>query len=306
MKPPLFQLTHARSVDECVDLLADHDSDVKVIAGGQSLMPLLNLRLARPERLVDINKIPGLAEVDLGVDALRIGALARHRSLETSEALRSVLPIVPRVVAQIGHLAIRNRGSIGGSLAHGDSAAELPALMTLLEATIGVTSAARGRREVAIDDLFLGPLMTTLSDDELLTDVAIPWDAPFEAHGFFEHATRVGDFARVAALMKLRASGDEDTSQVTAVRFVLFGSELASLQFLDRAVADGTLPLLSLGDVTADPGGLAALARQLADEILDADEHRGDSAVLRRWARVASDRVVADLVADMATKRGAP
>lgn len=306
MKPPSFQLTRATSVAECLDALASQDLETKVIAGGQSLMPLMNLRLARPERLVDINRIAELEGLDIGSRECRIGALVRHRTLETSSSLKTNLPIIPRVASHIGHLAIRNRGTLGGTLAHADAAAELPALMTLLEADLVVRSAAQGVRHVPIGTFFVAPLTTTLSEDELLTEVSIPRPTPFEWHGFFEYATRAGDFARVAALLKLQASGGDDLSEVLAIRYVLFGSEVGALRFLDQSTASGALPRLTLGHITRDETALPRLAAGLAEQILGtaADDPRSDGRLLRRWAQVVTARAASELVADVRDRGG--
>lgn len=306
MKPPGFQLMRATSVAECLDALASLDLETKVIAGGQSLMPLMNLRLARPERLVDINGISELEGLDVGSSECRIGALVRHRTLETSYSLKADLPIVPRVVSHIGHLAIRNRGTLGGTLAHADAAAELPALMTLLEADLVVRSAARGARHVPIDGFFVAPLTTTLAEDELLTEISIPRPTPFEWHGFFEYATRAGDFARVAALLKLQASGCDDSSQVLSIRCVLFGNEVGALRSVDQSIASEELPHLTLGHITRDEAVLPRLAVGLTEQMLGtaADDPQSDSRLLRRWAQVVTARAGSDLLADVGARGG--
>lgn len=306
MKPPAFQLVRARSVGEALDALADRNTEAKVIAGGQSLMPLLNLRLARPERLIDINAVHELAELEIGPSVWRFGALVRHRTLETNETLKASLPILPRVASEIGHLAIRNRGTLGGTLAHADSAAELPALMVLLEADVNVASAGRGARRVPIGDFFMGPLTTALSEDELLTDVIVPRPVGVEWHGFFEYATRVGDFARVAALLKLRATGDADTSDVVALRCVLFGGDLGGIRCLEHSIEAGTLPPLSVAEVTRSQALLPSLAAHLADQLLHdrIASHETPSRMATHWARVVTARAAADLEANVASRRG--
>lgn len=193
MKPAPFAYATPSSIEEAVALLAGND-DAKVLAGGQSLVPLLNLRLARPELLVDLNGIPGLDSCDTvpaagGTQAVRFGALVRQRQL-TKQSLH---PMVAEASQWIAHAAIRSRGTIGGSLAHADAAAELPTVAMALGATIDVIGPG-GERAIGIDDFFHGLLQTALADDELLTSVTLPIPGRW---GFAELARRQGDFALV-------------------------------------------------------------------------------------------------------------
>jgi carbon-monoxide dehydrogenase medium subunit len=172
MKPPPFEYHAVDSAEDAVDLLAEHGEDAKVLAGGQSLVPLLALRLARPEHLIDINRVGELASVrDCG--GLRLGALVRHRGVERSTAVAAANPLLATAVRFIGHAAIRNRGTIGGSIAHADPAAELPAVLLALDGEVEATS-QRGARRVGASDFFIGYLTTALAPDELLTAVHFP------------------------------------------------------------------------------------------------------------------------------------
>lgn len=198
MKPPAFDYRCADSVDEALELLATHRGEAKLIAGGQSLMPMLNFRVVRPALLVDIGKLVELDYVRQEAGGgLRIGALTRHRTLETSPVLARLHPIVPEAMRHVAHLAIRNRGTIGGSLSHADPAAELPMLARLLDATIVVRS-QRGERRIPAQDFFVGPLATALEDDELVTRVDVPPQADGTGWGFDEFSRRAGDFALAA------------------------------------------------------------------------------------------------------------
>src|SRR5436189_935391 len=161
MKPPPFEYHVAESVETAVAALAEAGGEAKVLAGGQSLVPMLNFRLLRPSVLVDINRIPGLSSIKDDVDVVRVGALTRHHQLETSPVITAHLPVLRAAMTHVAHLAIRNRGTIGGSLTHADPAAELPMVALLLDATISVTSPS-GRRTVAAREFFLGALDVAL------------------------------------------------------------------------------------------------------------------------------------------------
>ncbi|HEX8802829.1 MAG TPA: FAD binding domain-containing protein, partial [Acidimicrobiales bacterium] len=174
MIPTAFDYRRAASVDEAVALLAEHGDDAKLLAGGHSLLPLMRLRLAVPAVLVDIGRIGDLSYVvEDGGGGTRIGALTRHHDLATSELLRAQVPLLAEVAGQIGDPQVRHRGTIGGSVAHGDAASDLPAALLALRATL-VVQGPRGTREVPVDDFFTGLLETALAPDEVLTEVRVP------------------------------------------------------------------------------------------------------------------------------------
>ncbi len=202
MKPPVFDYVAVTSIDSAVAALAAADGEAKILAGGQSLVPMLNFRLLRPAVLVDINRIAGLDTIEDVGDTLRIGALARHFAVETSPLIARHFPVVSCAMTHVAHLAIRNRGTIGGSLAHADPAAELPMLALLLDAELQIASAS-GRRTVAARDFFLDALTVDLGSAELLTAVVLPKLPPQIGWGFAEVARRHGDFALAAAAATL-------------------------------------------------------------------------------------------------------
>ncbi len=171
--------------------------DAKILAGGQSLMPMLNLRVAAPAALVDINRIAELSFIAIESGEIRIGAMTRHRTLETAPEIRAALPILARGAAEIGHVAIRNRGTIGGSLVHADPAAEWPLLAMLLDAKL-VARSARGERTIAARDFFLGPMTSAIEPGEILTEIRFPIAPSATRFGFAEVCRRRGDFAIVA------------------------------------------------------------------------------------------------------------
>jgi CO/xanthine dehydrogenase FAD-binding subunit len=220
MKPPRFEYAAPQKTDEAVALLSQHGDRAKVLAGGQSLVPLLNFRLARPEVLVDVNRVAELAYVRPLQSGVAIGALTRQHALERAEVIRTKLPIVAEACRLIGHLPIRHRGTVGGSLAHADPASELPAVMVALEAELTVTRRG-GQRTLPADQFFTGMLTTALAPDELLTEVRVPGLPPRTGGAFIEIARRAGDFALVgiAALVTL-----DDAGRVTRARLALCGA----------------------------------------------------------------------------------
>lgn len=202
MKPPAFDYVAVSSVEEAVAALVASDGEGKLIAGGQSLMPLLNFRLLEPEILIDIGKIPGLNTVVETHEGLEIGALTTHASLQTSPLVAEHFPVLSKAMSHVAHLAIRNRGTIGGSLSHGDPAAELPMMAVLLNAVLNITG-ADGNRQVAADEFFLGALTTALEEEEMVTSVLIPYLPKRSGWGFEEVSRRSGDFAIAAAAATL-------------------------------------------------------------------------------------------------------
>jgi carbon-monoxide dehydrogenase medium subunit len=206
MKPPPFVYVAPTSLDEAVTALAEHGEDAKVLAGGQSLIPLLSLRLARPTALVDLNGVAELASIDVnGMTA--IGAMTRHRAVERSAEVDRHVPLLAAAIPFIGHAAIRTRGTIGGSLAHADPAAELPAVALALDATFEARS-TRGTRTMSAAEFFVGYFTTALEPDEILTQVTFPNAAPGTGVSVQEMARRHGDFAMVAAAASVAPSGE--------------------------------------------------------------------------------------------------
>lgn len=197
MKPPVFDYVAARSLDHAFESLGKRPGEAKVLAGGQSLTPMLNFRLAHPGMLVDINRIAGLDGIQEEGGGLRIGALARHRAVETSPLVAKKFPIITAAAEHVGHLAIRNRGTFGGSIAHADPAAEWPMIALLLDAELEAKS-AKGTRKFAAKNFFTTFLSTALDDGEILTDVRLPALPAKTGWGFEELSRRPGDFALAA------------------------------------------------------------------------------------------------------------
>ena len=251
MKPAPFEYHRPHSRAEALALLADH-GNAKPLAGGQSLIPAMNFRLAMPEVLVDLNAISDFSYIGNGDDVLRIGAMTRHRAVERSDAVRQLAPLLHEAMPFIAHPAIRTRGTIGGSLAHADPAAELPAVMLALDATIRIEK-REGARDVPAGEFFTGLFSTVLHDGEIVSEIAIPV-APTpgvrSTSAFLEFSRRRGDFALagVAACLELDGGG-----VCTKARIALFGvGDRPMLAVSGAKVIEGQLPTAEVIRAAAD------------------------------------------------------
>ena len=204
MKPAPFSYSAPTTVDEAVALLAELGPDAKVLAGGQSLVPLMNLRLARPEAIVDISRIDDLARITSN-GTLRLGSMVRYSQAQREAEVTTGAPLLADAIRYVGHSAIRNRGTVCGSLAHADPAAEAPLVALALDAEL-VAASTRGRRTIAAGEFFVGPFMTALEDDELLVEASLPAAAADDGWGFCEVARCHGDYALVAVAAVARVS----------------------------------------------------------------------------------------------------
>ncbi|MFL5089152.1 MAG: FAD binding domain-containing protein [Xanthobacteraceae bacterium] len=207
MKLPPFRYAAPATLRDAVALLAAHGGDAKAIAGGQSLVPMLAFRVASPALLVDLRKIPDLDRITISADGVRLGAMVRWRDIEDDARLDTAHPLLKAAVVHVAHYQVRNRGTIGGSIAHADPAAELPGIAVTCEAEIAVTGAS-GARVIRAADFFLGPLMTALAADEIITEIRLPAWRRGRRWGFQEFARRRGDFAMAGAALYY----DEDAS----------------------------------------------------------------------------------------------
>ncbi|HEY2770819.1 MAG TPA: xanthine dehydrogenase family protein subunit M [Solirubrobacteraceae bacterium] len=194
MKPPQFDYHDPQTVDDALGLLAEHGEDSKVLAGGQSLVPLLNFRLASPDHLIDLSRIPELAYVNRSGGRLRIGTMTRQSTVEHSPLVADNWPLITEALELVAHSQIRNRGTVGGSVAHADPAAELPLVFTTLDATMHLRSKG-GRRSVPVSEFFLTHLTTVIEADELLVELEVPPVPAGTGWGFSEYSRRHGDFA---------------------------------------------------------------------------------------------------------------
>ncbi len=219
MKPAPFAYVAPRSLDEALALLAEHGEQAKLLAGGQSLVPMLNFRLARPDLLIDLNRVPGLDGIALDGGLLRVGAMTRQSALERHAGVAARCPLLPAALRFVGHPPIRNRGTVGGSLAHADPAAELPAVLACLGGEV-VARSRRGERLIPAEEFFVGLMTTALQADELLTQVRLRLPSPAAGWAIQEVARRHGDFALVGvvALLELYGAG-----AIREARLALFG-----------------------------------------------------------------------------------
>ena len=280
MKAPDFRYERPDTVDAAVALLAAPGDRAQVLAGGQSLMPMLAMRLAAPELLVDINRIAALAGIDDIGGEVRVGAMTRYADLLRWPHLATRLPLLALALPHVAHVAIRNRGTIGGSLALADPAAELPACALALGASIELVS-AHGTRIVAAADYFHGLYETARRDDELIAAVRFPAPVADAVFGFHEIARRHGDFALAGAA----AAGLRQGGRLAALSVALFGCD-------DRPVLAVHAAAVVLARGTAPPA-LAAASEALAKDIQPGGTIHGDAETRLQQAKVAFRRAVA-------------
>ncbi|WP_229266867.1 xanthine dehydrogenase family protein subunit M [Leptospira sp. severe_002] len=218
MKLPAFEYACPNTLSEAVALLASHDGDAKALAGGQSLMPMMAFRVAQPSLLVDLRKIPDLKGIRISSDGVRLGALTRWRDIQDDKALAKAQPLLAAAIAHVAHYQIRNRGTVGGSLAHADPAAEMPGVAVTCDAEI-VVMGKGGARTIKAADFFLGALTTALEPDEIITEVRLPFWPVERRYGFQEFARRRGDFAMsgVALFYDLDKSGKAANAHVGVI-----------------------------------------------------------------------------------------
>jgi CO/xanthine dehydrogenase FAD-binding subunit len=280
VKPAPFGYHRPATVAEAVALLDALQDDVKVLAGGQSLVPLMNFRLSVPAELVDINGIAELTGHDVTGDVLRLGALTRHHELERSATVRGAAPLLALAAPYIGHPQIRSMGTLGGSLSHADPAAELPGIMLALDARM-VAASARGERIVPAAEFFVSHFTTALEPDELLTAVEVPVAAERTGHAFLEVAARYGDFALVGAGAAVTV--DEDGA-ITEARI---GCTSVAPTPVRAAAAEELLR-----GATPDADVLAEVERVVAGALEPTPELKASAAYKRRTAGVLVARAV--------------
>ena len=288
MKPVPFEYHRPTTLAETFDLLDRYGDDGRLLAGGQSLVPALNLRLAAPRAVIDINRIPDLDAIRLTGDGLVIGALARQEALERSPLVREHAPLIAAALPHVGHSAIRARGTIGGSLALADPAAELPACAVALGATIRAGRRG-GSREIAAADFFRGIYTTALAPGEIVTEVRVPRAAPGWRWGFDELARRHGDFALAGLAAGVRGAADGESSGdekgVTVdTRLVFFGVGTRPVRARAAEAA--------LAGRRADAETLTAAGRALDGDLDPPGDVHGSPALRRHLARVLLARVV--------------
>jgi carbon-monoxide dehydrogenase medium subunit len=292
MKAAAFSYARAASVVNALELLVAHGDGAKVLSGGQSLMPAMNLRLISPELIVDIGELAELRGIAVSGDALTIGALSRHVDLLRSPEVAAHAPLLTDAIVHVAHPAIRNRGTIGGSLAHADPASELPACMVALNATIIIRGQA-GERRMAAENFFTGIYETALSPQELLIAVELPVGRKNSAHFFHEFARRHGDYA-IAGL---------------AAQAVVEGNVFADLRLGFFAVGDRPILTKAANRLTNIPitsAVLSEVSAALAEELDPQNDQQATAAMRRHLAKVLLVRCVATLLGRPDLDAGVP
>ncbi len=288
MKPAPFSFVRPQGLQDALEALAA-DPGAKVLAGGQSLVPLLNMRLAAPSTLVDINGLPDLDHIDADADGVRIGALARHADVLASADVRRVQPLLGLALARVAHATIRNRGTVVGSLVHADAAAELPMVLVLLGGSLTAASAS-GSRTIPAHELFAGPLESTVRHDEIAVEAFFPALGAGEGVGFDEIARRHGDYALcgVGAVVRL-----EDDRVAAARLGYLSVADVPTVVDVSPVLGDG------LGDDALAAAGELALAR--LDPL---DDLHGTADYRAQLVRVLTARVLRAAYDDARSRTG--
>jgi carbon-monoxide dehydrogenase medium subunit len=278
VKPARFDYHRPATIDEAVAILQQYQGEARVLAGGQSLVPMMNFRLATPGAIVDLNRIAGLADIEAVDGVVRIGAMARQRRIEFAPLVAERLPLLREAVRWVGHLPTRTRGTIGGSIANADPAAEIPMVLLALGGEV-VARSPQGERRIAAPELFLGPLTTSLNSDEIVTEVRFPAMAPDCRYAIEEFARRKGDFAIAAIAVMLVRDGE----RCTVARLATAGVGPVPVRLRE---AEAILEEKGLGEaaVGAAAEKAAELVEPMSDHNASADYRRHLTAVLTRRA----------------------
>jgi aerobic carbon-monoxide dehydrogenase medium subunit len=285
VKPAKFDYHRPATIDEAIAVLGRYQGEARVLAGGQSLVPMMNFRLATPAGIIDLNRIPGLAEVTAADGIVAIGAMARQRRLEFDPLVALRLPLLSEALRWVGHLPTRTRGTIGGSIAHADPAAEIPMVLQALTGEV-VVRGPQGTRRIGAPDLFLAPLTTSLNPDEILTEVRLPAMPANASYAIEEFARRKGDFA-IAAIAAVVV---RDGERCMTARLATAGIGPVPVRLREAEVI---LEERGLGEaaVAAAAERAAELVEPMADHNASADFRRHLTGVLTRRAVVkARDR----------------
>jgi len=282
MKPAAFAYAKARSLDHAIELLGRASGEARLLAGGQSLIATLNMRLSSPDLLVDINAVPGLDGIAVKDGMLEIGALVRHAQAERSDVVAKHAPLIAMALPHIGHAAIRNRGTIGGSIAFADPAAELPACLVALGAELSIAG-PEGRRSVAAEQFFRGLFETALSPRDVLTAIRVPLADADSRFGFAEFARRHGDYAMIG----LAAQARVEVRGLREIRLVYFGVGATPVRARSAEAAWAT--------ASAGGGPLDSAVTALAQDLDPPDDLQASGAVKKHLAGVLLERVAQQL-----------
>jgi len=285
MKPPAFDYHAPSTIEEALVLLRDLGPDARPLAGGQSLVPMMNFRITNPSHLVDLNRISGLSYIRVESGHLCIGAMTRHGDVEHSEVIKNAWPLLSGAMKHVGHVQIRNRGTIGGSLSHADPAAELPAVVGALDGELMLRGAA-GTRTLRAEEFFLGVLTTAAQPDELLVEIRIPALPAGTSWAFDELSRRRGDFAivGVAAVVRCDRSKKIDFARLT---FAGVGEKFVRSRLAEEALLDKE-PVA---------GVISEAARVAASELDPPSDLHASANYRRQVAEVMAGRVLSQAIA---------
>lgn len=283
MKPAVFSYEKPESLEELLHLLGESDKDFQVLAGGQSLMPMMNFRLAQPELLIDMNAVAELQFIEASDDSIQIGAMTRYTQLAKSRLVAEHLPLAAMALPHIAHAAVRNRGTIGGSAALADPAAEMPALLLALGASLELASTA-GTRQVYADDFFLGIYETALEEREIIKSITIPIKQAGNGFGFYELARRHGDYAMAGA-----AVATKTLDPISGIKIAMFGVG-------DRAQRMRGAEQAFEGKALNDTAALAAAIESLNEFEFEGDLN-ADAATKKHLAGVVLGRALKEMSA---------
>lgn len=280
MKPAAFEYVRPNSLREALDALARHGAAGKILAGGQSLVPMMNLRIVKPEVVIDINRIPQLDHIRVEGGELVIGALARHSTILASPLVAKLCPLMAEAYRHVAHIPIRNRGTLAGNISHADPASEMPAVLAACDAKIVVASASAAR-VIAASDFFIGPLQTALGAGEMVTEIRIPSAPEGEGWAWEETSNRKGDFAMAGVGVTLRIGNDRGTHAAIAVAGM--DKPGVRLRETERQLVGGRI----------DYEKIAAVARQAREEVNPTDSYHADPEYKRELVAVLVERALA-------------
>jgi carbon-monoxide dehydrogenase medium subunit len=267
MLPSRFEYHRAESLDEALSLLSTLGEDAKVLAGGQSLIPMMKLRFAYPEHLIDVNRVPGLDGIEERDGALRIGALVRHHTLETSELIRSRYPTIADAAPQVADPLVRNLGTIGGSIAHADPAGDLASVMLALGASVVLRSTS-GSREVPLREFLVDTFTTSIRPDEMLTEIVVPAAEPASGGTYLKQERKVGDWATVGVAVALTLRD----GKIARAGIGLTGVDLTNIEATEaEAALAGAEPT---DEAFAEAGRLAAAAANPVSDVRGSAEYK--------------------------------
>jgi carbon-monoxide dehydrogenase medium subunit len=279
MKPASFDYHAPTSVDDALALLKSHRDDARFLAGGQSLLPMMNFRLAKPAVIIDLNRIPELAYIKRDGDAVRIGAMTRQRAIEFSPVVAADLPLLREAIKLVGHLPTRSRGTIGGSIANADAAAEIPMVLQALEGKVCVKS-SQGERTIAADELFLDLMTTSLEPEEMLTEIIFPVTPQGTGFAVEEFARRHGDVAIAAVAVVIVRDGD----RCSRARIATAG---ISVQSNRLRASEQILEEKGLTD-----GAIAEAAQVAARQVDPLSDHNASAQFRRHLTSVLTERAL--------------